>query len=202
MDALAGCYLNGYVIIKEDCTGQKISGGQCPNTTGDDTGIKVFINDLPIIHSAKVNRIELAAKGNPNNIFSTENAFADLDGDGVDESYASAGTLSKGAWGLYDDSNLYLTNSTSAAPVKVTATKKSEGVYNLTINKSAPVAVVKVTKNDNVVTSQTIENYVLDFMDADGVDITVAEGQTAYIWLGTNVGQGTLIKPLCAPIVR
>ena len=43
---------------------------------------------------------------------------------------------------------------------------------------------------------------VLDFMDADGLNVTVVEGETVYVWKGTNVPAGTTMVPLCAPLTK
>jgi len=204
-DALAGCYINGYVTITADLVGQESGGQAAYDTTGDDTVSKVFIRDLPIRHAKGngstihlgINRTDAERWGMGADITIK---YADLDGDGVDESYAV--NIKSGTGALYDTSNLYITNSQSKAPAVVTATDMGNGVYQLTCNKSVPVCLVKVTKADGVVTETTIVNDVIDFMDKDGIEITVAEGQTVYVWEGTALPVGSMMAPLCAPISR
>lgn len=200
-DALAGCYLNGYLTISADFAGQQSSGTTMDNTTGDDTIVKIYLRDLKIRHSkGNGSRLEFGINGSDCVTWGREIVSADIDGDGVDETYR--GSLKSGGSAMFDFSNLYVTNSQSAAPVKVTATAKGEGVYQLTSNKSVPVCFVKVTKVDGVVTETTIENTFIDFTDYDGIEVTVADNQTIYVWEGTVLPVGSTMVPLCAPLTK
>ena len=129
--------------------------------------------------------------------------YADLNPDiEGNEDYHAALYIKTGGHDLYDFSNLYLANTNSKADIEVTSTKKADGVYTLTSNKTVPVCLVRVVKEGKSVVSSTTESTFIDFMDADGIDVTVAEGETVYVWQGTALPTGTNMVPLCAPLTR
>ena len=196
-DALAGCHLTGYITIKQDLT-----ANEGKPTTGDDRLVKLYI-DMDIIHSAQrsTGAVEFGYNdGDLRGVF-LDNVHADINGDGTDEEYHTYLTNSKLDW--YDFSNVYLVNTNfNSKNVVVTATETADG-YNLKTTVTVPVTLVRVVKDSEGNLISTVKTHdVLDFMDADGLNVTVAENETVYVWKGTNVPAGTTMVPLCAPLTK
>lgn len=212
--SLDGCYLNGYITIKTDFAGQahKPSNTTLSNTTGDDRLVKIYAHDWRVTATA------MGAKNDGTDIRgeigvlldkevpgygANRKLYADLNPDiEGNEDYHAALYIKTGGHDLYDFSNLYLTNTRSKADIEVTSTKMAEGVYTLTSNKTVPVCLVRVVKEGNTIVSSTVESTFIDFMDEDGIDVNVAEGETVYVWKGTALPTGTNMVPLCAPLTR
>ena len=224
-NALEGTYLNGYVTINDfnDST-HTIDGNTyyIHGTSGNESEMRLIFQDFPITASAyntKQSRYEVAYKNigplagasikliggkhyyvsiGASWMGSPEFEVVDADGNYLLD---ADGNRVKRQRNLHIDlSNLYLTNTNSAAPVKVTATAKGDGVYQLTSNKTLLVKLITVK---NGVVSST--NELIDFMDKDGITVTVGDGETVYVWEGQYlVGKNgvTTAKPLCDPLTK
>ena len=224
-NALQGTYLNGYVtFIDFDDRSYEIDGVTyySPGTSGDEGEVRLIFQDFPITASAyneNQKRYELAYKE------AGPMAGAKIKKVQDKEYYVSIGMgwLQSPSFDLVDAegnkligsdgkvvtrqrnmhvdfSHLYLTNTNSAAPVKVTATKMGDGVYQLTSNKTLLVKLITVK---NGVVSST--NELIDFMDEDGITVTVGDGEIIYVWEGQYVvgpNGATTAKPLCDPLTK
>lgn len=198
-DSIAGCHLTGYVSFVKDLTSDDNY-----DTTGDERLVKLYI-DMYIRHSAQRSggAVEMGYDQDKDikGAFLSDK-YADLNGDGVDEKFKA--TIVNGKFGWFDFSNLYLVNSSyDMTNVTVTATKVADGVFNLSTTKTVPVTLVRVVKDSEGNLISTAKTHdVLDFMNAAGLNVTVAENETVYVWEGTNLPAGSTMKPLCAPLTR
>lgn len=198
-DALADCYINGYITIGKDVS----------DTDGDDTKVIMFVKDMKILHSAIRS---VTANGQPGDyrlelgIVSPNTDRIKFD-DGytyISPNFPENGKLQEPKYTTYDLSHLYLTNSTCAADTKVTAAKTADGVYKLTTNKSLAVVLYRVVKDSTgTITGVTTEYKILDFM-GDGETVRVGNNETVYVWEGSFMkdASSASLKPLCAPLTK
>lgn len=198
-DALADCYINGYITIGKDVS----------DTDGDDTKVIMFVKDMKILHSAIRS---VTANGQPGDyrlelgIVSPNTARIKFD-DGytyISPNFPENGKLQEPKYTTYDLSHLYITNTKSAAATEVTATKTADGVYKLTTNKSLAVVLYRVAKDaSGAITGVTTEYKILDFMGG-GETVTVGDNETVYVWEGSFMKDvsSTSLKPLCAPLTK
>ena len=198
-DALADCYINGYITIGKDVS----------DTDGDDTKVIMFVKDMKILHSAIRS---VTANGQPGDyrlelgIVSPNTDRIKFD-DGytyISPNFPENGKLQEPKYTTYDLSHLYLTNSTCAADTKVTAAKTADGVYKLTTNKSLAVVLYRVVKDSTgTITGVTTEYKILDFM-GDGETVRVGNNETVYVWEGSFMKDkaSASLKPLCAPLTK
>ncbi len=187
-NALAGCYVNGYVTWVKDA--------DFVSTSGDEREITIFIKDLPIECSAiqqSSGRLEIGTH------FSDPGRVTIDGNDYISPYYIYPGKIDQG---YFDLSHLYLTNTQSKAETKVEAISNGDGVYTLKTNKSLPITLVRVTYGDGgAIVSTDIENDILDFA-GDGKVITVGDNEKIFVWEGTPLNKGTAMKPLCAPLTK
>lgn len=187
LNAFEGCYINGYVTYKMDIS----------ETSGDEREMTVFIQDLPVTCSAiqsSTNRLELGTNwSNPNNVEVDGLVYSP-------ENYILPGKISPGYYDIY---HLYLTNAKSAGEAKVTAIATGDGAYLISANKSMPIVLMRVTKDEtgNIISTST-ENHVLDFTGS-GINVKIQDNETVYVWRGNFLGKGAgTMKPLCEPLTK
>ncbi|MBQ2968742.1 MAG: hypothetical protein IJE10_11570 [Clostridia bacterium] len=232
-DALAGTYLNGYITMDDFATQEfEIDGVTyyLHGTSGDESRVVVVVRDFPIKKSAfnatksryelgynsaapfvaetlEINGLNYKVGIGSAQLQSDPLEIVDANGNKHTTVNANGETVvtKKSPKYNYDLSHLYLTNSVSAAPLKVTATKTGDGVYQLTTNKTVLVKLITIS-NDGGIKSVSSVTELLDFMDEDGITVNVADGETVYVWegmhlIGENDGM-TQMVPLTAPLTK
>ena len=196
VDGMAGCYLNGYIVMPTDITEDVKYGNSVKYkaTDGDETKVIIPVHDLKIEHSYNTgSRFEAGYLGNLSKYGTTEVQLED--GKTYCLGIPSLGT----AVYDYDFSHLYLTNTNSADDLKITATKITDGEYEISTTKSILVSLIRVKKDGNVIVSTEMEHVVLDFTTP--LEVQLAKDEVVYVWEGAILKDaGTTMNPLTAPL--
>ena len=191
LNVFQGCYINGYVTYQTDSA----------ETTGDDTKVTVFVQDLPIIYSAirsSDGRLELAVE-----YPASADTTKEIDGKTYNTpDYIPPLSIAKSELFNKQTQHLYITNKQSAGKAVVTVTDNGNGTFKINSTKSMPVMLTTVTKDENgMIISTAVTSEILDLKT--GLNVQVGDNQTVYVWKGTPIASGSsTMIPLCAPLTK